>query len=103
MRTVSEVVTKIRKLVEVKVVVEPGYVPRHVQQTEEEKAKFLESWCKNFMEFIRDHRHQDVNAVYVDKTYETQCTGCGHEWEEMTDDEGVVCCAWCGVPIEIVT
>lgn len=97
-------VTKQRVLVETRVVVEPGWMPSHSRQSNEARHKWLESWAQELMEFFRDHRHQDVNAVYAEPTYQIQCSGCYREWEEMFDEElGKTCCAGCGKPLEVVT
>lgn len=97
-------VKKIRVLVESRIVVEPGYVPHYVRLGGEEKiAKWKREWCTEFLEFVRDHRQQDVNSVTVEEVYEQQCSKCGQVWEEMTDDDGVTCCASCCEPMEIVT
>ena len=94
-------VTKVRVLIETVVIVEPGYNP---SRTPEENMRFLERWAKELMEFFRDHRSMDVNAVYANPTYQEQCSGCHREWDEMFDEEsGKTCCAWCGVPIKVVT
>lgn len=99
--TTARTVTKQRVLVETRVIVEPGYSP---SRSPEQNKKFLERWAKELMEFFRDHRSMDVNAVFADPTYQVQCSGCHREWEEMQDDDtGETCCAWCGVPIEVVT
>ncbi len=102
--TTTETVTKKRVLIETRVVVEPGWIPSWAQQTEQERLKYLKRWADELMAFFRDHRSQDINAVYADPTYQEQCSGCHREWEEMFDEEtGKTCCAWCGVPMEIVS
>lgn len=94
-------VTKRRVLLETRVIVEPGWNP---SRTPEESHRFLQRWAQELMEFFRDHRSMDVNAIYADPVYEQQCSGCHHEWEEMFDEEtGQWCCSWCGVPMEIVS
>lgn len=68
----------------------PSYVGRY-KRTLEDKAKELESWCREFEDFIRDHRSQDPVSLNVVREYQTQCSHCGYEWE--IDSEGVpVCC-----------
>lgn len=105
MATLNECgVKKVRVLIESRIVVEPGYIPHYVQLGSEEKiAKWKREWCAEFLEFVRDHRHQDVNSVTVEEVWQQQCSACGDEWEEMIDDAGVACCASCGKPMEIVT
>jgi len=92
---------KVQKLVDVKVVIEPNL---WLHGSIHDQAKQMEAWAKEFKEFIRDHRSQDVNSVDVERVYETQCSACGKEWEEMEiDDTGTIGCAWCGVPMQRVT
>jgi DNA-directed RNA polymerase subunit RPC12/RpoP len=92
-------VHKERKLVDCFVVVEPEHIPYAARQDERERLACLERWAKEFLGFIRDHRHQDVNSVEVRRVYETVCSGCGNSWEEAADGNGVFC-AYCGEPIE---
>ena len=97
-------VTKKRVLIETKVVVEPGSLLwGWGRMSDDEKHEYLESWAKGLMEFFRDHRHQDVNSVSAEPTYQIQCSGCGCEWEESIDEEtGQPCCASCCKPIAVV-
>lgn len=93
---------KVRVLLDSKIVVEPVYIPPWVRQDEAKKAKWLESWCQEFMDFMRDHRHQDINSATVDRTYQEQCSKCRGQWEEMIDDDGDAACATCGEKMEVV-
>tara|TARA_R110000868_G_C10675572_1_gene747028 strand:+ start:330 stop:638 length:309 start_codon:yes stop_codon:yes gene_type:complete len=98
----STAVTKKKVLVETKVVIEPGWIPSWANEGKA-KLDYLTRWADDFMKFVRDHRSQDVNAVFAEPVYETQCSGCGREWEEMVDDEtGSTCCAYCGIEMEVV-
>lgn len=100
--TEAKGVHKERKLIDCFVVVEPRNIPYTAKSDERERVAFLEKWANEFMEFVRDHRHQDVHFVEVRRVYETVCSGCGREWEEDHAECGVLC-AWCGAPIEHVT
>ena len=61
----------------------------------EEVAAEYESWVKEFKEFLRDHRSQDVISLDVVRVFSDHCSACGKPWEP---DEGT--CAWCGEAIE---
>jgi hypothetical protein len=43
--------------------------------------RILKDWAKQFEEFLRDHRSQDVNGLTVVKHYEYRCEFCGDESE----------------------
>lgn len=95
--TKEKIVTKKRVLVDSHVRIEPGYVPYWAKISPEVYAKFLEDWAKEVMDFVRDHRHQDINSVYVEREMEDQCSECGWKWEPMRDDEtGDTVCSSCG-------
>ena len=81
---------KERILVNVSVICDPPYAVGRWTRTMEQKAKALESWCREFEEFIRDHRSQDPIDLHVEREYQEQCSHCGREWEE--DKDGPVCC-----------
>ena len=107
----KKVAKKVKILTEVSVECEPGSYATYLCRTEEERAKALESWCKEFNGFIRDHRHQDATQVSVRRVYTESCSACKAEWETMTfteeeverDDPGYeagkVYCAHCGTEI----
>lgn len=82
---------KKKVLVDVKISCDP---PSHVGRwckTQEEVASELESWVKDFHDFIKDHRSQDPVFLSVEREYEAQCSFCGYSWE--TEDNGCpVCC-----------
>lgn len=98
----TNTVTKKRVLIETRVIVEPG---RYYGYSDPERNRQrLERWARELMEFFRDHRSMDVNAVYAEPRYELQCSGCGAEWEEYFDEEtGTMCCNNCGKTIEVET
>lgn len=78
-------------LIDLKVVCDPPYTVGSWARTLEEKAKHLEVWCREFEEFVRDHRSQDPIGILVEREYQDQCSHCGREWE--TDEEGCpLCC-----------
>lgn len=94
-------VTKRRVLIDTRVIVEPGCKPHSWgRMSPEEQHRWLEKWAAELLEFFRDHRHQDVNSVYAEPTYQHQCSGCGADWEEVYDDEcRIFRCASCDAPI----
>lgn len=73
---------------------------RDKPQDEQLKAElqWYRGWANEIMEFFRDHRHQDVNDVYVDVTEIDACSKCGNTWEPY-EDEGELLCANCGAVI----
>lgn len=77
-------------LIDLKVTCDPPWTVGRWSRNLEDKAKLLEQWCREFEEFIRDHRSQDPVSLSVEREYQDQCTFCDREWE-MTD-EGPVCC-----------
>ncbi len=81
---------KKKVLVDVKISCDP---PRYVGtycNTQEDYAKELESWVKEFHAFIRDHRSQDPVYLNVEREYQDQCSFCNREWE--TEEDGCPCC-----------
>jgi hypothetical protein len=48
-------------------------------------AKELEGRAQQFMEFLRDHRSQDINGAYVIREYAYKCSACGYIYD---DDPG---------------
>jgi hypothetical protein len=66
--------------------------------TPEDFGKFLDNKCKEFEQFLRDHRSQDMVQLDVVRHYSDLCSACGREWEEM-DDDGICCCASCGAKL----
>lgn len=70
------------------------------------KERWLKDWAKKFQEFLRDHRHQDVNSIDVVVEKQTVCSACEHRWEqyhfdsETGDDPAYDGCAHCGARLE---
>lgn len=61
----------------------------------EQFAKRLEQACREFEEFVRDHRSQDNISLTVIREHQDQCSACGGEWETYTEG-GRTHCAHCG-------
>lgn len=81
---------KTKVLVDVTVSCDPPIGIGRWTRTLEDRAKALESWAREFEEFIRDHRSQDPVSLSVERHFQTQCSHCGYEWEE--DETGPLCC-----------
>ncbi len=76
-----------------------GMIFRGYCKTAEDEAKELERAVKDFHDFLRDHRSQDLVTLTVNKVYKDLCSACGNEWE-IDVIEGKTFCAYCGVEIE---
>jgi len=74
---------------------------RHYK-SEEERARDLEQAVKDFDDFLRDHRSQDMISLDVVRVYKDLCSACGCEWETWTEN-GETTCAGCGAQIEALT
>lgn len=61
----------------------------------EQYAKRLEAACREFEEFVRDHRSQDNISLSVIRDHQDQCSECGGEWETC-EESGHEVCAHCG-------
>jgi hypothetical protein len=68
----------------------------------EEEAKALERACKEFVDFLRDHRSQDLVTLDVVREYENQCSVCQEKWEIAYDEENdnKPYCANCGADLD---
>lgn len=76
----------------------------HHKETAEDYGKRLESECRSFNEFIRDHRSQDNIQLSVELEREDHCSSCGNKWErydfEATAEEAAYAgCASCGAEL----
>lgn len=81
---------KKKVLVDISIRCEPSsWVGRHAR-TMEQMAKEYEAWCKEFEDFVRDHRSQDAVYLTIERKYSDQCSFCHNVWEE--DEEGPLCC-----------
>lgn len=75
-------------------------VPRWRWHTMEQYAQSLEDAVNEFKIFLKDHRSQDVNKIYVEREFADVCSGCESTWEPTTD-EGKEICAACGKDIKM--
>lgn len=90
--------TKSRRLMDCRVIAEfRGY--DNSWRTPEQNASAAESRCKEFNEFIRDHRSQDDIRLEVERIYEDRCDVCGCAWE-VDRSEAVPFCAGCGTEVD---
>ena len=64
---------------------------------DEAEARLKEERCREFNDFIRDHRSQDDIKLHVERVFEDQCSACHNRWE-IGDIEGLECCLHCGAP-----
>lgn len=100
--TQSETVTKVRRLIDVEIVIDP---PSHLSWGNgdlNELARSYERWAKEFEAFVRDHRSQDPVSISIERRYQQQCSRCGAEWEEeFYEEDGLYHCANCGRPMEV--
>lgn len=68
--------------------------------SEEEHAKALERAVKDFTDFLRDHRSQDLVQLNVERIYKNLCSECGKEFERDFDEETKLpFCAFCGADL----
>ena len=75
------------------------HVDRWYGRTVEEYGTALERACKEFEEFLRDHRSQDVVRLSVERECKDICSVCEAEWDQ-DDDENGPCCANCGATLK---
>jgi len=66
----------------------------------------LETWAREFEEFLRDHRSQDVNGLTVEREVKDYCSACNEELEKeyvgtTPYKNGHYVCANCGAELEI--
>lgn len=66
-----------------------------VRLSPDENGKLLEAKCREFVEFLRDHRSQDRIELEVVRERADLCSACGRTWEPSVED-GVTGCAGCG-------
>ena len=65
----------------------------------EERAKQLERAVKEFTEFLRDHRSQDLVLFNVRRINKDVCSACFEQWETDIDENGTYC-MYCGAYVE---
>ncbi len=96
-------VFKKRVMIDAKVVIEPRCDMMQPTKTIEGQAAQLDRWAKELDDIFGDRPEFGVNSVRVERVYENQCSGCGHKWEDVFDEEdGLYCCGWCGAVMEVV-
>lgn len=79
-------------LVDVKVEADlSGMIYRSFCKTEEDRAKELERAVKEFHDFLRDHRSQDLVTLEVQRIRKDLCSACGNEWETDIVDGKEIC------------
>ena len=61
----------------------------------EEQAKALERAVKEFEDFLRDHRSQDIVRLNIERIYSDLCSNCGDVWDSDFYD-GADHCLMCG-------
>lgn len=69
------------------------------QADPESLGKCLERKCKDFEDFLRDHRSQDMISLEVVRETQNQCAACNAEWE-ADEYDGAVHCANCGAILQ---
>lgn len=65
----------------------------------EDLAKWLNEQCKEFVDFLRDHRSQDWIQLTVVRDENDLCSVCREAWEPWTEN-GETWCAHCGAVLE---
>jgi len=88
-------------LIDAKVEAEfPGLFRYRRSLTPEDRAKELEAACRDFANFIRDHRSQDPVSLDVIRVTQNQCSECGKEWDPYEDGDRLYC-GNCGVEVTL--
>ena len=72
---------------------------RNYYGKEEEKAKDLERAVKDFEDFLRDHRSQDMISLSVERVFEDVCSVCKDTWDIVDDKDGKYC-GNCGADLD---
>ena len=60
----------------------------------------LNKWAKDFHNFLRDHRSQDLVQLNIVRDESDVCSACNALWEPIADDDGQPYCANCGAIIK---
>jgi hypothetical protein len=71
-----------------------------VEATPEDVGKRLEKKCKEFEDFLRDHRSQDMVQLNVMREKKDLCSACNGEWEPYQETDGEISCACCGAVLQ---
>lgn len=103
-----ETCTAVKRTVDARVRIDPGrYALRyHARDGMDKYSEALEQWAQEIKEFFRDHRHQDVNDVYVERDVRDHCSQCNRELELVRygtdpdeDCEQYTGCGYCGARV----
>jgi len=85
--------------------IRPQGIPTHCywgakteRERQQREIKEYERWAKEFLDFLRDHRSQDVQDVVVHQITEDVCSECGKNWEIYSED-GKDYCAYCRLEV----
>ena len=73
---------------------------KRVEGGPEDLGRVLEAKCREFEEFLRDHRSQDVVSLEVIRETADICSHCKSPWETYEDDDKTIHCASCGALVE---
>ena len=96
--------TKERRLVDVRVVATFPHVRmnRWVAPDKRQEAYYedLNCACREFHDFLRDHRSQDIVQLDTERDERDCCSSCGREWEPLEDADHTIICAGCGAIIQ---
>lgn len=102
----NKVAKKIKKYLATKIEITPRHIPTYLWQNLEpeefakREVKWFENWVKEFEEFLRDHRSQDVQYIEAIRQDINICSCCGDNWETYYDkEEKKTLCANCGAEI----
>jgi hypothetical protein len=76
---------------------------KRLEGTPDDYGKCLEAKCKEFEQFLRDHRSQDVVTLTVERERADLCSACNAVWESDKDPDGQVFCASCGAVLDTST
>ena len=68
-------------------------------RNKEEYARRLEASVKEFHDFLRDHRSQDMVKLEVVRKISDICSNCKNEKEIFYEPSGAAFCAHCGAVI----
>jgi len=79
----SEAEMKIKKLVDV-------YLKVEFWAPYSNDPNLKEGYAKDFIDFVKDHRSQDMQDMQIVKITEESCEYCGYNWE--VDEAGIPQC-----------
>jgi len=94
---------KRKVLMDARVEAEFPYLSRYhyggKEKTPKEYARELEQEIKSFVDFLRDHRSQDLIQLSVERDEADICSNCIQPWEPDKDEDGIYC-ACCGARLQ---